>query len=194
MKVLFLVWTYTKILHWISTKHWRFVSFSFHTKIEARLTRVTIRPAFWGLVPLSRFFHRKSRFLLQSNGTVFTKSLECSINFFTQAGRWDAALDCINEVEVWCWRSRCEIQGVDIKKSGKTGVTSKKKKKKKRSTPPCLPQIDTHALEIHIDHAVKMVMTFFFFFLEIIPIFLSLFAPSRIKSRSASQRPAFGKK
>ena len=36
---------------------------------------------------LSRFFHRKSRFLLKSNRAVFTKFMEFSINLFTQAGR-----------------------------------------------------------------------------------------------------------
>ena len=81
---------------------------------------------------------------------------------------------------------------MDMKKSGKTGVISKKKKKKHA----WLPQLNTRGLEIPIDRAARMVMTFFFFGEHSYFSFafcISNFA-WRIKSRSASQRPAFVKK
>ena len=55
------------------------------------ITRVTIRPAFGGTVPLfealSRFFDGKSRFLPQCNRTDLTKFMDISITSATKAGR-----------------------------------------------------------------------------------------------------------
>ena len=70
--------------------------------------------------------------------------------------------------------------------------------KKKRSTHAWLPKLKTQGLEIHINRLAKKVMTFFFFFLEITPVLLYFSfihtLTSLIKSRAASQRPAFGKR
>ena len=49
---------------------------------------------------LSRFFHRKSRFLLQSNRTDLTKFMDFSNFFLAKAGSRDAALGLIVEAKV----------------------------------------------------------------------------------------------
>ena len=76
----------------------------FHLLWYRHILRVTIRPAFGGTVPLfeaiSRFFDRKSRFLLQCNRTDLTKFIDVSITSPTKAGRCNAVASLITEPRV----------------------------------------------------------------------------------------------
>ena len=117
------------------------------------LTRVTIRPAFGGTIPLfealSRFFDRKSRFLPLCNRTHFTKFMDTSFISLTKAGRRSAFEGLIIEPRVRIWNRRQKL------------VWSPKKK---RSTPSRLRNLFTFGLQNDTKRGTDRRWPFFFFY------------------------------
>ena len=166
---------------------WQYFCSEYKTKMYCwkyiRIVYVTLGLPYVPLFEaLFRFFHRKSRFLLEWNTTDLTTFLDISINTATKAGRWVAV-------------SRLDRQGKasDFKIMTKIGVNSKKK----RSTSTWLQNFSSFGLEIGSRRGTNRRWPFFFFFGDHLNFFLWFKLSTNNatdKPVTPSHRPAFDKK